>query len=164
MAVENKYVDTLVAGGKLANASNFHGGSTRKAINTEELLAADDNLSVYRYFRAPGTWLVLALTGMHDAVTSGTDWDAGLYKPSVGGVIGAVVDKDIFADGVDISSASRTTDFLQTVNVADMTKMIFEHAADTESTKDADYDIALTANVVGSAAVTVTLVGEFVEG
>ncbi len=161
MAVQDKYVNTLVTADKLANSHAFHGGATRKSILSEEIAAADDDLSVYRYFRVPATWVVVAITCMHDTITSASDYDCGLYIPGVGG---AAKDKDVFADGVDISTGARTTDMLQTVNVADIGKQIFEHAGDSESAKLSDYDLALTANTVGSIAGTVTLIAEFVEG
>lgn len=160
MAVEDKYVDSNVAGGKKANAYEFHGAPLNCAVASEELAAADDDGSVYRFFRLPANAVIVKLDVINDAITSGTDFDIGFYEPGAGG---AEKDKDVLTDGDDLSSAG-SQDGLQTVDAANRGKMVFEHAGDSESAKFAEYDLALTGNTVGSAAGTITMICYWVEG
>lgn len=167
MAVENKYVNSDIVANKKAVAALVHGAELMCAIATFEVAAADDDGSVYRLFNVNPHYIPVAIWVTNDAITGGTDYDLGLYKPSVNGVSGAVIGKDIFADGMNLSSAHLRTaalDGLVTVDAANSTKKIYEHAGDTLSTRELSYDIALTANTVGSGAGTVTVVGYFVFG
>lgn len=164
MAVEDKYVETQTAAGKLAKSVFCHGAEPIVLIATEELAAADDDGSVYRLFKSvPSNYIPVEISIMCDTVTSGTDFDLGLYKVGVGG---AAVDADVLMDGQSLATAlTRATGHqlgLANVNIADAGKTLGELSAQTNP--DASYDIALTANTVGSAAVTVTVVGIFVQG
>lgn len=164
MAVEDKYVETNTAAGKLAKSVFTVGAEPVVLIATEEIAAADDNGSVYRLFKSvPSNYIPLEITVATDGITDGTDYDLGLYKVGVGG---AVVDKDVLMDGQTLASAlTRATGHqlgLANVNIADAGKTLGELSAQT--TPDASYDIALTANTVGSAAGTVTVIGIFAQG
>ena len=84
----------------------------------------------------------------NDAITAGTDYDLGLYKTNGG----AVVDKDILADGISMATARG----IATANNAGMTTIALETLAtlgtlSAQTDVDAAYDIAFTANTVGSA-------------
>ena len=130
---------------------------------------ADDNLSVYRLFKDIHPELILTkLDVLNDAITSGTDFDLGLYKPLNDGIGGAAINRDVFADGMDLSSANTDrgspTDGMQTVGIEDSQKRIYEHAADTFDTKEIGYDIALTGVVVGSSVGTIAVFFEAVYG
>lgn len=159
MAVENKYVDANVAAGKLTSALQSQGSKIFSLMQTFEVAVADDDGSVYRVFTGVDDTLVpMEITILHDAITSGTDWDFGLYLPKSG----AVVTKDLLADGADLSSAG-TKDGLGNVNRADRVKTLYELAGKTVGTRVGSYDLALTANTVGSAAGTVTVIGYFAQ-
>lgn len=169
MAVENKYINADVVAGKKAAAALISGSNLIVAIATFEVAAADSDGSVYRIFKSVNPhYIPVKIDVTNDAITSGTDYDLGLYKTTGSdGVAGAEIDKDIFADGMDLSSAHLRTaalDGLVTVDAANSTKKIYEHAGDSLSSLDNGYDIALTANTVGSAAGTVTVVAYFVYG
>lgn len=162
MAVEDKYVDANLVAGKLAKSALSQGAETITMVATVEIAAADDNGSVYRFFKSvPANLIPLEITIACDAITSGTDYDLGLYK-----VDGAVVDKDVLMDGQTLASAlTRATGHqlgLQTVNIADAGKSLGELSAQTNP--DLSYDIALTANTVGTAAGTVTIIAVFAQG
>jgi len=168
MAVENKYVNSNTASDKLESAVFVHGDKVTIAVQTFELAAADDDGSIYRLWKnIPADLIPVQIHIASDAVTSGTDWDLGFYKPSVGGVDGAVIDKDKLADGLDLSSASTWAspkDGLENLDLAEVNERIYTLAGDTLDTKQLGYDIALTANTVGSAAVTVSVKAIFVQG
>jgi hypothetical protein len=162
MAVENKYVNTSIAAGTFADAT--YNGRTRTIIQTFEIAAADDNGSVYRLARINSNEVLLKATIMCDAITDGTDYDLGIYKPSTVAGAGAVVDKDLFMDGQTLGSASKVLDGMQTVaienrvlNVVDLTNLV---NSTTLANSNQEFDIALTANTVGTAAGTVTVILE----
>ena len=162
MAVEDKYVNADLAAGKLAKAALSSGAEPIVIVATEEIAVADDDGSVYRFFKSvPSNYIPVEITIACDAITNGTDFDLGLYK-----VDGAVIDKDVLMDGQTLATAlTRATGHqlgLAAVNIADATKTLGELSAQTDV--DGSYDIALTANAVGSAAGTVTIIAKFVQG
>jgi hypothetical protein len=155
MAVENKYVNTAIAGGTFTDAQT--NSKSRIVAQTFEIAAADDDGSVYRLAPIKSNEVLLRATIMCDAITAGTDFDMGIYKSGAGG---AVVDKDLFMDGQTFASASKVLDGLSAVDIANRTKSVVELTNTVNSTTLADagqsYDIALTGNTVGTAAGTVT--------
>lgn len=164
MAVEDKYVNSDLADGKKADAIASVGQKLVVMVQTEEIAAADDDGSVYRFFKdVPSNLIPVEITVACDAITGGTDYDLGLYKVGVGG---AAVDKDVLMDGQTLASAlTRATGHqlgLQTVNIANATKTLGELSGQTDV--DMSYDIALTGNTVGTAAGTVTIIAVFAQG
>lgn len=165
MAVENKYVDSLVAAGKVGVA--LAPQQVFAVPVTFELAAADDDGSIYRLLKNVNPDLIpIKIEVFCDTVTSGTDYDLGVYEPLERG--GAVIDKDCFMDGQTLATAKSFADAplagLGIVNIDSARKRIWEHAGHTQSTKKVGYDIALTGNTVGSAAVTVTVIFWFIQG
>jgi hypothetical protein len=163
MAVEDKYVNALVEAGKKVKAALASGVNEITMVNTVAIASADDDGSVYRFFSSvPSNLIPTEITITTDGQTGMTDCDLGLYK--VAG--GAVVDKDVLMDGQTLASAlTRASGHqlgLANVNIADATKTLAVLSAQTDP--DACYDIALTANTVGSAAGTVTIIAKFVQG
>lgn len=164
MAVEDKYVDADLAADKKARAALSMGAETITMVATEEIAAGDDDGSVYRLFKSvPANLIPVEITITTDGITGGTDYDLGLYKVGTGA---AAVDADVLMDGQTMASAlTRATGHqlgLQTVNIADATKSLGELSGQTE--KDLSYDVALTANTVGTAAGTITVIAVFAQG
>lgn len=162
MAVEDKYTNAdLVAGKKAAAFQTGSGAKTVTMIATIAVAAADDDGSVYRAFaNVPSAWVPVNIAVHNDAITGGTDYDLGLYKAGVGG---AAVDADVLADGLDLSSAAALSGW----NNAGLTTVAVENLGDLatlggESEPEASYDIALTANTVGSAAGDIRITATFV--
>jgi len=154
MAVEDKYVDADVEAGKKGSALFAYGTDTTVAMATVAVAAADDNGSVYRLFASvPSSMVPLKITIHNTAITGGTDYDLGLYETDGG----AVVDKDILADGISVASARE----ISAENNVGMTTIAIANGGETLGTLsaqtdvDASYDIALTANTVGTAAGTI---------
>lgn len=160
MAVENKYIDSDIVAGKLASAvAGGLAGVTAGQV-TFEVAAADDDGSIYRIFKnLPPDLCVLALIVKNDAITSGTDYDIGLYSTTTSG---AVITKDILVNGADFSSAATSTYVM--VDPANFGKALFELAGHTVDTKKSGYDIAITANTVGSGAGTISVTALFGQG
>lgn len=160
MAVEDKYVNSDIVAGKLASAL---GSGTARAFVGQvlcQVAAADDDGSVYRLFKnVPADYSIAAIFIKNDAITSGTDYDLGIYTT---GVAGAAKDADVLVDGADLSSAATGTYLV--VDPAKAGDALFELAGDTASAKAEGYDIALTANTVGSGAGDILVTIIFAQG
>ena len=116
-----------------------------------QVAAADSDGSTYLIAKdVPSSFRLTEIKIDHDAITSGTDYDLGVYNSETG----AEVDKDLFLDGGDLSSAAKGLDGLSAVDIANIgaLKTIAELLGLTASTAKSRYDIVLTANTVGSAA------------
>ena len=168
MAVENKYVNADVAAGKLGTAALVKVGDSFVLVTTFEVAAADDDGSIYRLAKnLSGDLIPIRVEIFNDALTGATDYDLGFYKTLTDGVGGEVIDKDVLMDGADISSGNGATspqNGLTNVDLANRAQRIYELCGDTQATKEAGYDLALTANTVGSAAGTITVIAEFAQG
>jgi len=165
MAVINEYVDSDVAAEKFSSLNQHK--QTFEAFIEFEIAAADDDGSIYRLLRnVPGNLILAQAEIWCDAITGATDVDLGLYKNLDEG--GAALDADVFADGFSLASAKAYSGAglfgMQSVDIADVTKRLYEHAGHTISNKLGGYDIALTANTVGSAAGTVLVRLQFIQG
>ena len=158
MAVENKYIDSSVAAGKKGNPGKVAGGKSLEIAGNFEVAAADSNASVYRLARLPENAVPIEATLYADASIDGTDFDLWLYDEN----LGAVVDKDLFADGLDLSAGvAITTDAnngLTNLGGADplaaLGKKLWELLG-LSAPNRGGYDLALTANVAGGAAGTI---------
>lgn len=164
MAVEDKYVDSSLASGKITKAVNAQGQVEVTLIATEEIAAADDDGSVYRFFKSiPSNYIPVEITVACDAITNGTDYDLGLYKVGVGG---AVVSVNCLMNAQTLASAlTRATGYqlgLAAVNIANINSTLGTISGQTDV--DAAYDIALTGQTVGTAAGTVTIIAKFLQG
>ncbi len=169
MAVENKYTDSNISGNTITKLLSALASGTADlfvAAATFEVAAADDDGSIYRVFKSLNPNLVPLWIGIScDAITGGTDWDLGLYRPD----LGAVIIKDVLMDGQTLAVAAKlgpaaALSGLSNVDQANVGRRLFEHAGHTARTKLEAYDMALTANTVGSAAGTVTVVALFAQG
>ena len=164
MAVENKYINADIVAGKLAKAAHSNGGKVFGLVGTFEVAAADDDGSVYRVFKnLPADLIPMKIELLNDAITGATDYEIGLYKTN----LGAAKDIDCLLGTTDINAGSArgsAVDGLGAVALSDAEKMLYELAGDTFATREAGYDLAITANTVGSAAGTVTVIAWFIQG
>lgn len=161
MAIVDKYGNAKITAGQLAKAASSSGARPIVIVGTVEVAAADDNGSVYRVFSSvPENLIPVQIDIVCDAVTDGTDYDLGLYQ-----VGGAVIDKDCLMDGQTLATAlTRATGQglgLSAVGAENVVSTLGDLSAQTKP--DMSYDIALTANVVGTAAGTVSVVATFVQ-
>lgn len=167
MAVEDKYVNANVAAGKKAIPALINGDEGKEAIAIVSVAAADDDGSIFRIFRVNAKMIVKDIIITNSAITAGTDYDVGVYDTLDGPNAGSVKDKESLGAAVDVSSAvaegSGVTG-LNAVALADMDNQLYLHAGDTETDHPGEYDIALTANTVGSAAGTIVVKATFVQG
>ncbi|MBI1406169.1 MAG: hypothetical protein GC145_08600 [Caulobacter sp.] len=139
-------------------------GPLFEAVGTAEVAAADDNGSVYRMARLRSSDRVSQIRVWSDAITGGTAFDLGLYRTADDG--GAAVDDDLFASALDFSSAVGGTDVTYEAAASNHDKIekrlweLLGLSADPQI----DYDLAFTADTVGSAAGTVSLRVRFTGG
>ncbi len=157
MAVVDLYTNSNAAAGKLVNPALFSGADTKALVAVAELAASDSNGSVYRLARLGANIIPLDIQLNNDVLTSGTDFDLGIYKI---GVDGLVKDKDIFVDGADLSSGHAQGSELEgmsAIGIADLGKKMYELAGDDIGDKQTSYDICLTANVAGTSGGTVVV-------
>lgn len=134
---------------------------TKKAFAS--VAAADDAASVYRMFRVSSKDKVHSLLLFSSGITSLSDLDTGLYDTAENG--GAVVDKDFFGDGTDVSSAQLTgvqVAFQASPGAAefsiDKIEMPLWQALGLTSDPNKDYDVCLTSNSDPAGAGTLALV------
>lgn len=172
MAVQDKYTSGNISGNRLTSSgllsalNSGDGCETRSLYATFEVAAADSDLSVYRVFKSVSAMFVPLICYIAaDAAIDATDVDLGLYKPD----LGAVVDKDILADGLNLTAGylfrpGTALDGMVTVPIESYGKRLFEHAQHTELTKLEAYDIALTLNTAGGAAGTISILLQGVQG
>lgn len=144
---------------KVKNSQILFNGVVREQVGTLEIAAADDTASVYRLARVHSSWRISQLTAFCDAITSGTDYDFGLYRTADDG--GAVVDANAYADGQTLASASLTG--LELLFEGGSAKGVekIEQAVwqDAGYTSDPGYwlDICATGDTPGSGAGTLSL-------
>ena len=118
--------------------------------------AGDDDGSKYRICRLPAKVKILAFRVKHAAITAGTDYDVGTYRTADDG--GLVVDADSLVDGADFSTARTVPTEILGLNLTiDNEKKLWELQSGVTSEPQYDYDIVVTANTVGTAAVTVNV-------
>ena len=164
MAVEDKYADANIAAGRLANPALVQGAKNLSLVSVINIAAADDNLSVYRIGTINGNLILDDIRINNTAITGGTDYELGFYKPGLGSV---EVDKDILLGTVTMASARANGSELNgmpLVDQANLNKKIYELLGHTVATKLEGYDLCLTANVAGTVAGTVTVRARFTEG
>lgn len=160
MAVVDKYVDSAIEAGKKGSALNEQGTKTVTAMATVAVASGDDDASIFRCFaNVPANLVPINICIQNTALTSGTDWDLGLYKTNGG----AVVEKDILADGIDLSSAATVATWnnkgMTSLDIALGSQDLATLSAQTAP--DAAYDICLTANTIGSANGTIRVTATF---
>lgn len=137
-------------------AVNLAHGRLREQVATVEIAAADDNASIYRLFRVRSDFRISSLELFNDAIASGTAFDLGVYQTADNGA--AVVDADLFATDVSLASARVVpTDLLfEVLDINKIEKPLWEMLGLSSDPK-IEYDIALTADTVGTAAGTITM-------
>ena len=174
MAVENKYVNALIAAGKIAESAYVSGARTITCVATEELAAGDDALSVYRFFKGLNPNLIPIMIRIYadDAVVAATDVDVGLYETDLGAVVnreclGATIDLTPAGGllrGGGVAGSDEYADGLNAVDIADLTNKLYEHAGHTVSNYKQGYDLALTVVSDTTTGGTITVIAQFIEG
>lgn len=154
--VESKAADVCIA------ARNT--GSLKRAVAFNfEVAAADDNASIYRIAKLPGTAIVTSLRLACDAIAGFTDPSIGIYKPLEHG--GTLIDADCLMTATDLNAGQAITEVLNTA-IADRGKNLLQLGGvdDADAHEYASVDVAITTAAGVSAAGTVSGIIEYVEG
>jgi len=164
MAVANTKSSSITnadASPKVANNSFVEKGIMRSSVATLAVAAADDNDSVYRFVRLPSNARLCHIWLLNDAITSGTDYNFGIYETADNG--GAAKDDNVFADAVDLSSARvEPIDILfEALDIDEAETRLWQMLALTEDPHK-DYDLCAIGVTVGTGAGDITLNVEFV--
>ena len=158
-------VTNLDATPRVMNPTYLMGGILKEQVGTVEIAAADDNNSVYRVGRVHSSWRISDIIRYNDAITSGADYDVGLYDTADNG--GAVINVNAFADAVSLTSASLTgtRDIYEAgsdTGVEDIEQQVWQMAGLTED-PGKFMDVCYTGVTVGSGAGTLSVKIRYVE-
>ncbi len=80
------------------------GGRLRSIVAVSDVAAADSTADIIHVAPLFSSWRVDGIPVKCDALTSGTDYNLGLYSVTAG-VAGAVAAESAYADAIDLSSA-----------------------------------------------------------
>lgn len=147
------------------NSPRIDGGVLREKVGTVEIAAADDANSVYRMVRVHSSWRISEILRFNDAITSGTDYDVGVYDTAENG--GAVINVNVFADAISLASAATTSpvrDMYETggdIGVEDIEQPLWEMAG-LASDPGKYMDLCYTGVTPGSGAGTLSVLVRFV--
>ena len=160
-------ITNLDATPPVALNKRLFGGVVKEQVGTVEIAAADDANSVYRVGRVHSSWRISNIIRYNDAITSGTDYDVGLYDVAAVNS-GAVVNINCFADAVSLASASvtGTNDLYEAgsdVGVEDIEQMVWEMAG-LSADPNKWYDLCYTGVTPGSGAGTLSVKTHYVSG
>lgn len=161
--VQNGYTDTLIDSGR-AKPLKSHGHRTITSVGSFEIAADDDDGSVYRIDRIPADAIITKIELNADVITGGTDYELGFYDVSTSVANGAEVDKDVLLGTTDFSSGfarGSEKNGLADVAIGNLGKKVYELLGKTISNMKPEYDLALTANTVGTGAGTVEYLIEY---
>lgn len=146
---------------KVMNNSYIDGGMLREKVGFDEVAAADDDTSVYRFVRVSSGARISSIEILNDAITGGTDYDVGLHETEANG--GAAVDANLFADAIDIAAGN--TAWLdvtfEALNIDKIEKRVWEALGLTED-PGTEYDVTMTGSTVGTGAGTIAMRVRFV--
>ena len=154
MAVLDKYVNVNQEAGKLANPALMQGMTVFSLVAKTEIAVADSDNSVYRIASLPSNAIITSIESIADTITAGDDYDLGIYDA----ISGDVVDADFFADGINFTSGfavGSASNNMTAVAIEEFPDKLYVHAGATVATKKEGYDIAWTANTVGSSVGTI---------
>lgn len=166
MAVINAFVTNNVESlaADKCTAARCGGAITRTVAFNFEVAAADDNASIYRIAKIPGTAIIKSLMWANDAIAGLSDPSVGIYKPlDIGG---AVIDVDSIMAAADLSAGVATLTEKFAPAIADIGKDILSLSgvADADKDKYASVDVAITTATGVTAAGTIAGFLTYTEG
>lgn len=137
-------------------------GRLRVIASTLEVGTTDSANSVFRFARLFHNWSIKHIWVYNDAQAGFTSADIGLYRTAADG--GAVVDVDAYAAAVTMATA-RTSGVMYdaaytTRNIDKVQNRVWQDASATAET-GLWYDLCITANTIGSAGGTITVIVEY---
>ena len=148
----------------VANDKRIDGGIIKVCVATFEV-GAFDALSTYRVCRLPANCRLTFLGYSCDAMTGGP-LDIGVYQTTYNG--GAVVDLDVLATDVVVTSAINTTELNHLWDVLDVAKIQMPLwqliGVATEPIRGWEYDIVVTTSTAVTVGGTLSVKVLYVDG
>lgn len=138
-------------------------GKLYSGVATLEVAAADDDNSVYRFFRVHSSWRIHRIWLLCDAITGGTAYHVGLHQIASAG--GAAAAASAYASSVDISTAkvAAADVAFEARNIDTIGQQVWQDAGASADT-DRWYDLTMTGATAGTAAGTISLGIEYTTG
>lgn len=163
MALTDKYANTAVENGKLANAVNINGRNTFTCIQSVDFdpLNDEDVQSVYRLFKVGANVIPVSLKVITEAIT-GLTINLGIYEED-----GVAYNATAFASALSLATAKGVgseLNGLSALTVDTFGKTVYELAGHTVANKETGYDIALSLATQPSTAGKAIFIAEFVQG
>lgn len=160
----NIYVNTNREAGSKDVAGAVFPGQVLCLQGTYEKTASDNDTSVLRLGKVPSNAVPMYHKSFinNDALTGATDIDIGIYKPNNDTTDGAVVDKDLLSDGLNIAAGNALASpakAFQTQPAIDKfgtTLLALTNAVNGTTLVDEEFDIAITGNTFGTATGTIS--------
>lgn len=145
-------------------AARFSGGVVKAIPFSFEVAAADDDGSVYRIGRMSPRAIILSIQLLSDAIANATDYEIGFYKALT--LDGSAVDIDCLLGSTDINAgnAALAEVFVPTISNYGKEAYLLAGVAAADAEKYGSFDLAITANTVGTAAGTISGLVLFIDG
>jgi len=166
MAVINDYPLTN-AGAVAADAdvaARFSGNKVKSVFVSFEVAAADSDGSIYRVARLSPQAIIKSIKIKSDAIAGATVYSIGVYKPL--SLDGSVVSIACLVANTDINAGYAAFTELFAPDAANVGKPLYALAGitDANQVKYGTLDVAVVGVTVGTAAGTIALVIEYVDG
>lgn len=166
MAVVNAFVTNNVesqAADKCI-AARLGGGIKRTVAFNFEVAAADDNASVYRIAKLPGTAIITSIRWASDAIAGLTDPSIGVFKPLEVG--GDAIDDDCLMASADLNAgvATLTEKFAPAIANIGKDLLALAGVADADRHKYASVDVGIITDAGVTAAGTIAGFIDYIEG
>jgi hypothetical protein len=186
MAVQNYYVNPLISGNQITKslrAFQGNGGDGGNAIAIVNILASDNNGSIYRLWKNIDSRItIIGLNVFNSALTSGTSYGLSLYQPNLSTVLANGLSASYFSGVMSLVTAHGTSplfggtlDGLAGLAIATAgpsgqagtvwTNRLFEHAGyliQAQPSPPDAFDICLTATTASTVAGTVIVSMQYV--
>jgi hypothetical protein len=144
------------------NATTCTEGAVKISSATVAVAAADDNDSLYFVLPLRSSWSVKHIWTYCDAITSGSDWNVGLYTTAATPV---VVSENCYADAQDLSTAITKLPVdlaYQARNITAVNNRVYQDGGVTTE-PNVWYWLTFKGVAVGSAAGDITVVVHYTE-
>jgi hypothetical protein len=160
----------LLADPTVANEVGASHGRVRASVALVSVAAADDDGDIFFVERFKATDRILAVFCWNTAITAGTDYDLGFYEAEEHGsaTTPTEVDHDALGAAIDMSSARDAlseADAAMGIVAGLVGKALWEMCAVAAAPDPpVQYDMALTANTVGTVAGSILLIILYTSG
>lgn len=136
-------------------------GNIKMISATIDVASGDNDGEIFHMMPVRSNWSIKHIWVYNDGITSGTDYDIGLYTTAATPV---EVDKDCYADGISMASARTSAPIDAAYSTRNITAVNNKVHTDGSVTTDPSvwYWLSITANTIGSADGDITLIVEYV--